>query len=537
VTDWDSSLSPTKEGGFKVGGAADSSGKAIELRIDPSQLRRWHLELIKRIEGERLGRVAGLSAGRAPAVPTSVDLLLRLEGMLHRPVGPRLSDRIGKEAVERPWDLVDRPDLVLDFAGDAQPRKGIKTLRPLFDGMSGEAPLVAALLDGRAPLVEIEAVEEASIVARGLPSIENAESLAEAIEAVRARLVTMVLAAMRSTPNQLPDLVPQHALAGARAAAAFALRTLSMNAVRSLYRLCYFAPHWRVGWRFVAGPDLLDTQSLKGTHWNVLPDPGSRFYADPFPIEWQGRHFIFVEDLDHRVGKGIISAVELDENGPKGLPRPVLEEPWHLSYPFLIEHAGSVWMIPESSADRSVSLYRADPFPSRWVKEATLLSGIEASDATVLRDGERLWMFATTRDGAGSHSDTLSLFSATDLFGPWTPHAGNPVLIDAGGARPAGNVVRRGGRIWRPVQDCRRGYGSALGFAEITRLEDGGYEQVLRTILQPGHSWPGRRFHTLNRAGRLECLDGSGDSSKLKWAVGRLLGRSGSCDELASVAF
>ena len=29
------------------------------------------------------------------------------------------------------------------------------------------------------------------------------------------------------------------------------------------------------------------------------------------------------------------------------------------------------------------------------------------------------------------------------------------------------------------------------------------------SVLRPGPEWPGRRLHTLNRAGRLECIDGS----------------------------
>jgi hypothetical protein len=93
------------------------------------------------------------------------------------------------------------------------------------------------------------------------------------------------------------------------------------------------------------------------------------------------------------------------------------------------------------------------------------------------------------------------------------------VLVDAQSARPAGNVVSLGGRLWRPVQDCRGGYGSALGIAEITRLDEEGFEQSLRAILRPGAQWPGRRFHTLNSAGSLECIDGSGHSPKLKLAA------------------
>ena len=39
------------------------------------------------------------------------------------------------------------------------------------------------------------------------------------------------------------------------------------------------------------------------------PDPGFRFYADPFAYVHAGRHYVFVEDLDHRTNKGVISVV------------------------------------------------------------------------------------------------------------------------------------------------------------------------------------------------------------------------------------
>jgi hypothetical protein len=118
-------------------------------------------------------------------------------------------------------------------------------------------------------------------------------------------------------------------------------------------------------------------------------------------------------------------------------------------------------------------------------------------------------MTATVRDGGGSYSDALHLWSARSFRGPWTPHRKNPVLIDTAAARPAGRVVERGERLIRPVQDCRRGYGAALALAEITRLDDNRFEQSVVSVLEPGKSWPGRRLHTVNRAGRLECIDGS----------------------------
>jgi hypothetical protein len=114
----------------------------------------------------------------------------------------------------------------------------------------------------------------------------------------------------------------------------------------------------------------------------------------------------------------------------------------------------------------------------------------------------------------GSHSDALHVWHADRLCGPWHPHRNNPVLIDISSARPAGHVVRHQGRLLRPAQDGTRGYGSALALAEIERLDETSFQQRVVARLTPGERWSGHRLHTLNRAGRLECIDGSAMSPR-----------------------
>jgi hypothetical protein len=102
----------------------------------------------------------------------------------------------------------------------------------------------------------------------------------------------------------------------------------------------------------------------------------------------------------------------------------------------------------------------------------------------------------------------LYLWSAPDFRGPWTAHRRNPVLIDIASARPAGRFVERDGALYRPVQDCRNGYGAALGIARVDRLDHEQYRQTVETIIPPGRELGGRRFHTLNSAGGFEFIDG-----------------------------
>jgi hypothetical protein len=72
------------------------------------------------------------------------------------------------------------------------------------------------------------------------------------------------------------------------------------------------------------------------------------------------------------------------------------------------------------------------------------------------------------------------------------------------------------------VQDCGTGYGVAVGLAEVTRIDDGGFRQVVRQVLRPGAQWPGRRLHTLNASLGLECIDGSALSPRSE-TLARLL--------------
>lgn len=226
---------------------------------------------------------------------------------------------------------------------------------------------------------------------------------------------------------------------------------------------------------------------------------------------------VLVEDFDHRTGKGVISAVRFDDLGPVGAVVPVLEEPWHLSFPFPIVEGGELYLLPESSASGEVTLYRCRAFPDRWEKAATLLTGLTASDVTVFRRGGRWWMFSTVEDGRGGWSDRLAIHSAPTLFGPWAPHRDLPNLVDAGAARAAGRPFERDGRLFRPVQDCTRVYGGGIDVMEVTRLDDDGFEQVRRARLRPGRAWPGGRLHTLDRLGSLELIDGA--VPRPKWDV------------------
>ena len=268
--------------------------------------------------------------------------------------------------------------------------------------------------------------------------------------------------------------------------------------------------------------------------YTVLPTPRDRYYADPFIVAHGGRQYLFFEDFPFERSKGMIGCMALDPAGRPTEAEVVLERPYHLSFPCVFDWAGEVWMIPETSANRTIELYRAVRFPHVWRPEKRLMEGLQASDTTVLFHDGNVWLFTSLeRPGKYAYNE-LHLFRSRSLLGDWVPHAGNPVVRDVARARPAGRVFEDAGALIRPGQDCSRGYGYGVQFSQIEVLNPREYAEVPcgRTI--PDWLPNGAGTHTYNCNEEFEVRDGNRTELDVygKWlAVAgrgrRLLGRRG----------
>jgi hypothetical protein len=230
--------------------------------------------------------------------------------------------------------------------------------------------------------------------------------------------------------------------------------------------------------------------------------------ADPFVIEEGGDTYVFFEE-DTGAGKAHVSYVRLDVDArPATSPQRVLAAPYHLSYPFVFHHDGEIFMIPESSANRTIELYRAAPFPSTWSLERVLMTGVRAFDTTLLVHEGRMWLFATVPAEGAPPNDELNLYWSNSLFGPWEAHPANPVVSDVRSARPAGRIFERAGDLIRPAQDCSQRYGYALVFNRIDVLTDDEYRETPVGRVEP--DWfPGLvATHTYNFGSDVEVIDG-----------------------------
>ena len=239
----------------------------------------------------------------------------------------------------------------------------------------------------------------------------------------------------------------------------------------------------------------------------IVPPP-EVFWADPMPLYWQGQHWIMFEELPFAAPRGRLLALEVHADGSYGTPLPVMETPYHLSYPFMIRQQDQLYMVPETSATRRVELHRCTGFPGQWELDSVLLEGVNAVDATLRQlDDGRWWMWVSVVEEGAERGEELHLYYADRLQGPWQAHAANPVVSDIRCARPAGPIVADAAGLLRPAQNSAAGYGHHIEWRRITALTPEHYAEEAAGSLQPQGDPRWLRMHTVGEADGLRVVD------------------------------
>jgi hypothetical protein len=253
----------------------------------------------------------------------------------------------------------------------------------------------------------------------------------------------------------------------------------------------------------------MEIESLQWSGFRPIVPPPDRYWADPFVVKRDDCYFVFIEEKIYTKGRGHISCQILDSDGNLQSTQMVLERPYHLSYPFLFEFGGELFMLPETAQNYTLDLYRCTRFPDQWEYTQSLMRDVYAVDATLLEHDGKWWLFANIKEGENASSlDRLFLFYAdTPLTGDWTPHPLNPIVDDIKSSRPAGRILERPDGLIRPSQDSSRRYGYAMNFNRITRLSPTEYEESRVARMEPPQRKDILAVHTYSQAGELSIID------------------------------
>ncbi|MCP4398067.1 MAG: hypothetical protein GY801_12315 [bacterium] len=250
---------------------------------------------------------------------------------------------------------------------------------------------------------------------------------------------------------------------------------------------------------------------LSGSFWRfkkILP-PKDRFWADPHILFKEATYYIYAEEYIYAEQKGRIVVIEMNQNGEYREPIPVLEKDYHLSYPFVFRWDDDVYMIPETSANRTIELYKCVEFPHKWQFQMNLMENVFAVDSTLLYHEGKWWLFTNMveNEGAPNNDELFLFFSEQLLTTSWNPHPANPIVSDVTSSRPAGKLFTKNGKLYRPSQNCITRYGYGFNLHEVTRLSETAYKE--HTVVRVEPKWEKHLLgtHTLNYEQNLTMID------------------------------
>ncbi len=268
----------------------------------------------------------------------------------------------------------------------------------------------------------------------------------------------------------------------------------NLNLIKIIFirKLSLYKLNWKIGF--------YENNELK-----LLEQPRKSFWADPFIIEKEGLLYLFFEELIKNIGK--ISCVILNKKLEIIEHKIILDKNYHLSFPNVFLFEDSYFMIPETSQNNNLQLYKCISFPFEWKFEMNLIQNIKLIDSVWIFHNNIYWIFANKiEDFEHDNNERLYIYYSEKLLSNnWISHCQNPVITDFKTARNAGNIFIENNKMFRPSQNCTNGYGNNVVINEITELSILNYCEKKFDEVFASKNYEGT--HTFNKTKNYQVAD------------------------------
>ena len=241
-----------------------------------------------------------------------------------------------------------------------------------------------------------------------------------------------------------------------------------------------------------------------------IKNPPNHFLADPFVITKNNRTICFVEDYCYKQKRALIAAIEIVDQKEYKMLGTVIEEPYHMSFPYLFEYQDELYMVPETSEGNAIRLYKCIEYPLKWEYQKDIMSDVRAVDSMIFEHEEKWWMLTTmsTKGNEDDASQLMAYYSDHPLSDDWIAHEQNPLIFDSNIARNGG-ILDLGAPL--PVRNRQKqgfnAYGVALSLARITDLTPSSYSEEEIGQVSPNFFPHINRCHHMHSNGEYTVYD------------------------------
>ena len=241
----------------------------------------------------------------------------------------------------------------------------------------------------------------------------------------------------------------------------------------------FYSDQWLIAYQFET-KNKLSPFCFESTV-KIIP-PKDRFWADPIVIFENEIYYIFIEELLYDTDKGHISVFEINKDGSVTQPVKIIENEYHMSYPFVFKYEDKFYMIPETSHNNTIDLYKAKNFPYEWEFEKTIFNNIKATDTTLVFKNQKWWMFTSIKEFEnGTYDNVLSVFNTDNpISGSWKKQIKNTVKNDIENSRQGGPFFKdENENLFRVSQNGSNTYGYGYNVHKIVELSETSFREEL----------------------------------------------------------
>ena len=241
-----------------------------------------------------------------------------------------------------------------------------------------------------------------------------------------------------------------------------------------------------------------------------IKNPPNHFLADPFVITKNNRTICFVEDYCYKQKRALIAAIEIIDQEKYKMLGTVIEEPYHMSFPYLFEYKNELYMVPETSEANAIRLYKCIEYPLKWEYQKDIFSNVKAVDSMIFKHQGKWWILTnmSTKGNEDDASQLMAYYSDHPLSNDWIAHEQNPLIFDSDVARNGG-ILDLGNRF--PVRGRQKqgfnAYGVALTLARITDLTPSSYSEEEIGQISPNFFPHINRCHHIHSNGKYTVYD------------------------------
>lgn len=268
-----------------------------------------------------------------------------------------------------------------------------------------------------------------------------------------------------------------------------------MYAIKKMFSHLFYNQNWNIGFTDDTVDSLFKNKALARIQW-MKHNYRDRIFADPFVLKTNAEKiFLLAEEMKFSENKGKIVKLEVDKRTKKLRRRTIfLELDSHLSYPAIIRGDKRTFIYPENSKGGCLKLYVYES-ESDTISYYRSIIEEPLNDATITYLHGKYWLIATKKPFS---QEKAFLYTSNSFDGIYRRSANNPIIINRKSARPAGNFITYGNKLFRPAQDCSKRYGSGICIQEIEKMDETDYKEKTVIELKPQSFKYNLGLHTIN---------------------------------------